>query len=140
MQVRFAIAGFLAASAFATAAHGQTPATTEKSDRPWYDRFTASAGLTDQDKGFTAGESRTALSFTPSAKWGVTLNVRDANRLTTESNDEASVGAFYNVSPRFRVGGQLSVAAQPPSVRLPVSPTEQQQATAGVKLQSAFKF
>jgi len=140
VQVRFAIAGFLAVSAFATAAHGQTATATEKSDRPWYDRFTASAGLTDQDKGFTAGESRTALSFAPSAKWGVTLNVRDANRLVVESNDEASLGAFYNISPRFRVGGQLSVAAQQPSIRLPVTPAEQQQAGAGVKLESAFKF
>jgi hypothetical protein len=140
VQVRFAIAGFLAASAFITAAHAQTTVAADKADRPWYDRFTASAGLNDQDKGFTAGESRTALSFAPSAKWGVTLNMRDANRLTTEPNDEASFGAFYNVSPRFRVGGQLSVAAQQPTVRLPVSPTEQQQAAAGVKLESAFKF
>lgn len=138
MQVRFAIAGFLAVSAFATAAHAES-GVAEKSDRPWYDRFTASAGLTDQDKGFTSGESRTALSFAPSAKWGLTLNVRDANRLVVESNDEASLGAFYNVSPRFRVGGQLSVAAQPNGVRLPVVPAEPQ-ASAGVKLESAFKF
>lgn len=137
MQVRIAIAGFIAASAFASIAHAET-VVAEKTDRPWYDRFTASAGLTDQDKGLVVAENRTALSFAPSAKWGLTLNVRDADRLAAAPKDEASFGAFYNVSPRFRVGGQLSVAGQPLSVRSPTLPVDQ--ASAGVKLESAFKF
>jgi hypothetical protein len=99
---------------------------------------TASAGLTEQDKGFVVDENRTALSFAPSAKWGLTLNVRDADRLAAAPKDEASFGAFYNVSPRFRVGGQLSVAGQPLSVRSPTLPVDQ--ASAGVKLESAFRF
>ncbi|MBU6371831.1 MAG: hypothetical protein KJS97_03815 [Alphaproteobacteria bacterium] len=136
MRVPFAIAGFIAVSAFASAAHAET--TPEKSDRPWYDRFTASAGLSDQDKGFTASESRMALSFAPSAKWGVTLNLQNADRTVTAApKDETSFGAFYNVSPRFRVGGQVSVAGQPITTRLP---TAQDQPAAGVKLESAFKF
>jgi len=138
VQFRFAIAGFLAASAFASAAHAQSPAA-EKSDRPWYDRFTASAGLTDQDKGLSAPDFRTALQFAPSAKWGVTLNVRGPDNALAPilPKDEASFGAFYNVSPRFRVGGQFSVAAQPLAPR---TSAVGDQPSAGVKLESAFKF
>ena len=138
MHVRFALAGFIAASAFASVAHAQ-PVAAEKSDRPWYDRFTASAGLTDNDKGFTASDDRTALSFSPSAKWGLTFNVRDADRGVTVPKDETSLGAFYHVSPRFRVGGELSVAAQS-NGRTPVARTPGEEPAAGVKLESAFKF
>lgn len=142
MQVKFAIVGLtMAVSAFSGVANAQT-ASAEKTDRPWYDRFTASAGLTDQDKGFTLSENRTALSFSPTAKWGVTFNVRDADRALTASTDETSLGAFYHLSPRLRVGGEVSVGDSNAS-RLAAPTTRANpadQASAGVKLESAFKF
>ncbi|MES1202763.1 MAG: NtrZ family periplasmic regulatory protein, partial [Pseudomonadota bacterium] len=56
-------------------------------------------------------------------------------------HDEAAVGAFYDFTPRLRVGGELRVADPTATTggagaKGGINP----EPTAGVKLESAFRF
>ncbi len=82
------------------------------------------------------------MTWAPSARWGVTLNLKDTDRTkTSATRDEAALGAFYDFTPRLRVGGELRVAdptatAGGIGAKTNINPD----ATAGVKLESAFRF
>ncbi len=116
------------------------PATAEA---PWFQRYTSSAGAAE---GVTlapgAGEGvNRSLTWAPSARWGVTLNMREQPAAEAAApGSESSVQAFYHFTPRLRVGGEVSVAAPaaPGPVAAPRGAAEE--ASAGVKLESAFKF
>jgi hypothetical protein len=111
---------------------------------PWYERFTYSSGLSDQPQApaWSSVNPRDPKAPVASARWGVTLNVGEADRLRTAESitprGESAVGAFYRFSPRVRVGGQVSVAPQ--AVTPGATRREQEEDAAGVKLESAFRF
>ncbi len=77
------------------------------------------------------------------SKWGVTVNL-DANDRTYEYQDRVSAGAYFDISPRIRLGGSLSFTA-PGEFRtspvnktaLPVAPGEDDPA---VRIESSIKF
>jgi hypothetical protein len=125
--------------ATAGAAHAQEVGQTAGgTDLPWYQRFTSSTDLAEPH----AEAERLQPSWTLSQRWGVTVDVREAQRITsaTESRrDETAVGAYYQFTPRVRLGGELSLQTQ----RSDVAPTRQDEAqepAAGVRIQSAFRF
>ncbi len=145
MILRHAIIGL---GVFATLAAGDALAQTalgevaaaappQQQDMPWHQRFTLSSGETTA--AWADSDTRAALSWRPSARWGVTLNVRDGDRGSVTAQDEASVGAFYQFTPSLRLGGEVSVAAPLAAAPLPGGPQEDA-TTAGVKLESAFRF
>jgi len=78
------------------------------------------------------------ITWQASNKWGLTLNLRDADRTKVLGRDEAAVGAFYHFTPRLRVGGEVSVADSPLASVSPLAGDKEK--SAGVKLESAFKF
>jgi hypothetical protein len=123
----------------------ETPAAVATAERPWYDRFTYTMTGTDQEKGWTTYQDRTALNIKLNPRWGVTVNVRDADRSRALAADEAAVGAYYRFTPRVRVGGAVSVAGAPRDNQVTApnrtrSVRDQIDGGAGVKLESAFKF
>jgi hypothetical protein len=127
--------------------HAQTSLaerTATAAEVPWYERFTYSSGLTDKSAApsWSAVNPRDPKAPVASARWGVTLNVGEEERLRTAEDitprGESAVGAFYRFSPRVRVGGQVSVAPQ--RVTPGASRRAQEEETAGVKLESAFRF
>lgn len=138
----------LAAASMSGIAHAQTAegaptAAPQGAERSWYDRFTYSLAGADQDKGWTTFQDRTALNIKLNNRWGVTVNVRDADRSQALSKDEAALGAYYRFTPRVRVGGAVSMAGAPRDEQ--VTSRARSDATAlepaaGVKLESAFKF
>jgi hypothetical protein len=110
-------------------------------DSAWFERFTASTA-SDAARATPLAPAERTMAWTPSARWGVTLNLKDTDRTkTSATRDEAAVGAFYDFTPRLRVGGELRVADPTattggPGAKSGLSP----EPTAGVKLESAFRF
>jgi hypothetical protein len=147
----FVIAG-AAVLATAGVAHAQdrpvaAPATVTESAAsraavPWYQRFTTSGGVTENITGDVENDRVLAPSWAMNQRWGVTLDVREAQRierLPESRGDQTSVGAFYQFTPSVRVGGEVSVETAP--ALSPIArPTEEEEARAGVRIESAFRF
>lgn len=107
---------------------------------PWYQRFTTSTGVTESITGESENDRRIAPAWTLNQRWGVTLDVREAQRierLPESRGDQASVGAYYQFTPRMRVGGEVSVEEQPAAIA--ATPAEDEP-RAGVRIESAFRF
>lgn len=141
---------FVGAAVFATAgvAHAQdtlAPAVDAPSASvPWYQRFTTSTGLTENITGLTENDRDLAPEWTLSQRWGVTVDVREAQRVERSPDrlrtDQTAVGAYYQFTPRVRVGGEVSVETPQNLTQSSVGRAEATQSSAGVRLQSAFRF
>lgn len=107
---------------------------------PWYQRFTTSNGVTESITGESENDRVLPPAWTLNQRWGVTLDVREAQRIERAPDggrgDQTSVGAFYQFTPNMRVGGEVSVESQRPSV---VS-QQQEESRADVRIESAFRF
>lgn len=111
---------------------------------PWYERFTFGSEVRDGANSWVPrGEVKAAVKVDPRSRWGVTLGVQqDPVTPFTPRNGQASgrtsAGAFYQVSPKFRVGGEVVV----PNEQLGVSQSRDrsQRREPGVKVESAFRF
>lgn len=113
---------------------------------PWYQRFTTSNGVTESITGDAEDDRVLAPAWTLSQRWGVTLDVREAQRIERlpegGRGDQASLGAFYQFTPSVRVGGEVSVEApERPAAGIATSPTEtDEEPRADVRIESAFRF
>jgi hypothetical protein len=111
---------------------------------PWYERFTFGSELRDGANAWVPrGESRTSAVIDSRSRWGVTFGVNQEARAALaprsgQSTAQASAGAFYQVSPKFRVGGAVTI----PDDQLGVSQRrdERKAREPGVKVESAFRF
>jgi opacity protein-like surface antigen len=133
----------VAVSTFCGAASAQQAQPTP-AEKPWYERFTTSHGLSDAQKSWTPSEN-SELKIRAGKSWGVMIDVREAdrNRVLEKGDGGAAFGAFYDFNSRFRVGGRLSVRSpDTPGVQAPLSPRggAADNTEAGVKLESAFRF
>lgn len=111
---------------------------------PWYQRFTTSNGVTESITGDTENDRALVPAWTLTQRWGVTLDVREAERIERlpegGRGDQTSVGAFYQFTPSVRVGGQVSVESpERPAAGL-TNEAEQTEPRAGVRVESAFRF
>lgn len=114
---------------------------------PWYQRFTTSNGVTESITGDRENDRALAPAWTLNQRWGVTLDVREAQRIERSPEggrgDQAAVGAFYQFTPSVRLGGELSVESpERPAAGLGITPEEPVDETprAGVRIESAFRF
>jgi hypothetical protein len=138
------IAGAVLATAGAAHAQDRVPGANAESAVPWYQRFTTSNGVTESIIGDQENDRQLTPSWTLSQRWGVTVDVREAERLERlpegGRGDQTSVGAYYQFTPRVRVGGAVSLE----SVELPGAATprteDEQTPRAGVRIESAFRF
>jgi hypothetical protein len=147
-NLRHSLVGLgVAVVASAGAAHAEpakpaatvAPAATVSGEIPWFERFTAST-MDDAAKSNTSGATNQTITGMLTSHWGFSVNVRDADRSKTAPRGEAAIGAFFDFTPRIRLGGEVRVAdpvvgGAPGSVG--AAPREQ---SAGVKLESAFRF
>lgn len=105
---------------------------------PWYQRFTTSTGVTESITGDTENDRSLAPAWTLNQRWGVTVDVREAQRierLPEGRGDQTSVGAYYQFTPNVRVGGQLSL-----ETTAPPGASDQEEPRADVRIESAFRF
>lgn len=115
---------------------------------PWYQRFTTSNGVTESITGVTENDRQLSPAWALNQRWGVTVDVREAQRIErlpdASRGDEASVGAYYQFTPRMRVGGQLSLEtndrnASDHNLTTPSDPNSDEP-RADVRIESAFRF
>jgi hypothetical protein len=95
--------------------------------------------VTESITGDTENDRILAPAWTLNQRWGVTVDVREAQRierLPEGRGDQTSVGAYYQFTPNVRLGGQLSLETTAP----PGAHEEQGEPRADVRIESAFRF
>lgn len=145
----------IAGAVIATAgvAHAQDAALTTPTERaqvraavPWYERFTASTGITEN---FTGERESDRFTMPPNwaqdQRWGVTLDIQEARPLERGQPqvvrpDQTAVGAYYQFTPRVRVGGEVSLQAPANPANARTSNRDPAEPATGVRLESAFRF
>lgn len=123
---------------------------------PWYERFTFTPGSPttglqagglqtggDRAAGWTSTNPRAPATADSTAPWGMMFNVGEGEKGPVagaqDTRKEAAVGAYFRFTPRFTVGGRVSVAE--PKASTQTDPRrDRQDGDAGVKLESAFRF
>lgn len=122
-----------------------TAAETAGGSVPWYQRFTSSNGVTESIAGSVAADAAPlAPAWTLNQRWGVTVDVREAQRIERAPDgghgDQTSVGAYYQFTPNISLGGQLNVETTPAPGVAPVARANQDEPRADVRIESAFRF
>lgn len=110
---------------------------------PWYQRFTTSNGVTETITGDNENDRILAPAWTLNQRWGVTVDVREAQRIERlpegGHGEQTSVGAFYQFTPGLRVGGEFSLQTTE-SPGAAVTPRDEDEPRADVRIESAFRF
>jgi hypothetical protein len=78
------------------------------------------------------------LSWRPGGKWGITLDLTSRSDNDVLPREEFAAGAYYQITPRFRFGGGLTLNGD--SLRSAAEGWKQKEGEAGVRLESAFSF
>ena len=119
-------------------------AAAQTTQAPWYERFTFGSELRDGANTWSPrGESRTAAIVDSRSRWGVTFGINQEARAALapragQSTARASAGAFYQVSPQFRVGGAVTIPDD--ELGLSLRRDTKRQREPGVKVESAIRF
>jgi hypothetical protein len=110
---------------------------------PWYQRFTSSNGVTESITDDTATPQLAAPAWTLSQRWGVTVDVREAQRIERAPDgghgDQTSLGAYYRFTPNLSVGGEFNLETTP-TPGAATLPHENEEPRADVRIESAFRF
>ena len=85
----------------------------------------------------TFQENARAFQWGGIGRWKMNLHMVTRPEESPLPREEMRAGASYQFTPRFSVGGQVSVGAQELN---DVSTWEEQEVEAGVQLKSTFKF
>ena len=134
----------LAISVLAGPALSEGPATVRVDDSslPWNRAFTVRDETREEDRTFLPLRSP-GVDIPATNKWGVTVNF-DLKETSFENTERMRAGAYFDLSPRIRLGGSLSFSApgdlriSTPSDRgLPSAPSEYEQS---VRIESSIKF
>jgi hypothetical protein len=108
-------------------------------ETPWFERFSfgsddvLASGLPNDAQVFDY-----SFDWSAKGKWGMSLDVRNRLDGTRTPRDEIEVGAFFQITPRIRFGGALSVGRPEADIAAPVDPITE--IDAGVKFETGFKF
>lgn len=132
--------------AFAAPAHAQNaaraavPADSGRATAPWYERFTFGTETGESVNAWTPrGEPRASLRVAPQSRWGVSFGIDGASSaLNDRRTGRPAAGAFYDLSPQVRVGGQVVLPERSRNaVEDRIDPRGSQP---GVRVESAFRF
>ena len=141
------LAGAVLATAGAAHAQEQTSAAATVNAQaavPWYQRFTTSSGVTESITGEVENDRIEAPAWNLNQRWGIIVDVREAQRIERLPDggrgDQTSLGAYYQFTPRVRVGGQLSLESTARPGSAPSLEGGMEEPRAGVRIESAFRF
>lgn len=138
------ILAILAISAFAGPVMSDEIAGARAADSslPWNRAFTVRDESRDEDR--TVVPIRTpGVAIPASNKWGVTVNF-DIKDSSFQNMDRMSAGAYFDLSPRIRLGGSLSFGA-PGDLRVStpsdhVLPSLSGEKDSAIRIESSIKF
>ena len=82
------------------------------------------------------------LSWKPGGKWGITLDLTSRSDNQILPREELAAGAYYQVTPRFRFGGGVTVKgdALSSSLSQPGVHFKDEVSDTSVRVESAFSF
>jgi hypothetical protein len=82
------------------------------------------------------------LSWRPGGKWGINLNLTSRGENEVLPREELEAGAYYQVTPRFRFGGGVTVKGDSltESLGKPGVNFKDEVSEATVRIESAFSF
>jgi len=103
-----ALVGLSAGVSMADPAVSSAPLPAANDEMPWYRSFTVRSS--EVENGAFLPLKRPDAEFRASSQWGITIGLEEQDPVL-ESTDRMSAGAFYEFSPRFRLGGELSFVA-----------------------------
>jgi two component system regulator NtrZ-like protein (phosphatase activity inhibitor) len=112
---------------------------------PWYQHFTTNSGLSQTLNADAQNDQSIAPTWTLNPHWGVTVDVREAQRMERSLDgghgNQTSLGAYYQFTPSVRLGGEFSLETSPrlgtPEALIQRDANEPR---ANVKIESAFRF
>jgi hypothetical protein len=122
-------------------AHGQsltTPTTTPAKPKVTLttDSYTIQASPPDKGQ-YTGPETRSTMEWEGKGHWGVKLRLDQPATRPAQTKD-VEAGAYYKVTPSFRVGGALGLSDKPQAPTAPA--TQDDQVAPRVKLETTLKF
>ena len=87
-------------------------------------------------------KDKLALSWKPSSNWDVTLDLTSRSQNQIFAREEVTAGVSYQVTPRFRLGGGLTVKGDSLTASLsnPADIARNPSTDASVRIESAFSF
>lgn len=144
MKRLHAIAAILALSVYAGPVKSDdvTAVRAENSILPWNRSFTVRDENREDIRPLVPTLS-SGVNIPASNKWGVTVNF-DIKDTAYQNMDRMSAGAYFDISPRIRLGGSLSFSA-PGDLRVSTPRNRLLPAAAGdsvpaVRIESSIKF
>ncbi|MEM1106833.1 MAG: NtrZ family periplasmic regulatory protein [Pseudomonadota bacterium] len=117
-----------------------TLAETEAATPDWYHQFTIAAP--PDTTGETAAlrnlpSQELSFNFNEGSRWQFSIDLTSRPSASALPREEMSAGAMFQVTPRFSVGGDVSVGADELEDR---SDWSGEDVETGVRVRSAFKF
>jgi hypothetical protein len=100
--------------------------------------------------GFNKGTERTLLplapiekdqlelTWKPGGKWGITLDLTSRSNNDILPREELAAGLSYQLTPRFRFGGGVTVKGE--SLSRPMTSVQDEVSETSVRVESAFSF
>jgi hypothetical protein len=79
-----------------------------------------------------------ALAWRPAGKWGISLDLTSRSPNDVLPREELSAGAYYQISPRFRFGGGVTLNGD--NLGEAAQGWSRKSGEAGVRIESAFSF
>lgn len=79
-----------------------------------------------------------ALAWRPAGKWGISLDLTSRSPNEVLPREELSAGAYYQISPRFRFGGGVTLNGD--NLGEAAEGWTRKTGEAGVRIESAFSF
>jgi hypothetical protein len=140
-----AIAFASATPAFARETRSVTsvPPASQPAQAPWYERFTFGSESREGANAWVPRGESPAVVVDSRSRWGVTFGVSQEPRAALapragQPAGQTSAGAFYQVSPKLRVGGAVTLRDEQLNAAQRRGQTRTREP--GVKIESAVRF
>lgn len=153
MYARFALSFALAAAAFSAPAFAQvsaengamrieapTSSETPSARAEWYRQFSEAKPAENRPQWQAEPSQDFSMRLGGNSRWE--LSVDKITRFGTSPlpREEVQAGATFKITPRFSVGGEVSIRADELNELNDSARWENQDVEAGIRLKSAFKF
>lgn len=153
MRNRFALSFAFAAAAFSAPAFAQVTATDDAirieaptlsetpSARPeWYRQFSEAKPAESRPQWQDEPNQDFSMRLGGDSRWELSVDKFTRLGISSLPREEVQAGATFKITPRFSVGGEVSIKADELNELNDSARWENQDVEAGIRLKSAFKF